>query len=460
MATRASTLCLVSVGLALAPVDQARAEDPGGLIRAPRSVGRAGTSTVSGDSGIALLSNPGGMVRRSQARFLLSTSVADSDSSFRAQGAPDAPTIVNRAGPASAPLVAYHHGNESGTWVLGALLMSGRSRVSLPSPALGQPPDEIAVLFPHRYGGTQWQSNWRRLAFGGALRIGESLGIGLSGSLAQVELRERRHIWAGFSGRDTLLSAEQDMALQLSGVDAYNPGASLGLLVAPPEIPLEFALAGEFRRGLRLRQGQATLTASSTNAFPSATTNTPHSSLRLPSHYDLRAGVRYLGERTFVEAGAEFYLIRDEQQRVWSLQGLQVVDQSSLVVDFDETEALTTHRSHMALRAALDYEAVPGFLWLTGGYAYHSPSTSQNRRTPGYAGLGGHTLAAGLETAYEDFTITLGYARRLERTRAVSADASAVQVINPFDAGSAPANSGSYTHSSDQLGFAVEMAWP
>jgi hypothetical protein len=356
--------------------------------------------------------------------------------------------------------VAYHRGNYEGTWVLGALYNGGRSTVALPEPAFGQPADDVATLFPHRYAATAWEKSWRRLAFGGALRVGESIGIGASASIAEIELRETRRVWAGFAGRDTLLSAEQDLALELTGKDSYSPGASLGVLIAPPEIPLEFAIAGEFRRGARLRRGPAALQETSPNAFPSATNDRASSSLRLSSQYDLRAGVRYLGDRIFVEVGAELYLVRSDPQRMWSVRGIEVVDQSSLVAPVDEVPALISRRSHMAARAALDYEAVPGFLWLTGGYAFTSPSTSESRRSPAYARLGGHTLAAGLETAYESFTISLGYARRLERSREVADESSAMEVFNPFDAGTASANSGRYQHSSDQLGFAVEMSWP
>jgi hypothetical protein len=449
----------MGLGLVLVIAGPAQAQDAVDGIANPRSVGRAGTTTVSGDSGMAMLTNPGGMVRRSGKRLLLSASLRDTDTSYAAANAPDSPVLLNRAAADRTPLIAYHQGNEEGTWVLGALVVGGQSEVSLPTPTLGQPKDDVTKLFPHRYGGTRWQRQWRRFAIGGALRIGESVGVGVSASLGQIQLRENRRVWAGFAGRDPLLDADRDLGLQLRGEDSYNPGASVGVLVAPPEIPFEFALSFEFQRGQHFRRGPVALDSTTNNATPAAELEGASASLRLPSNYNLRSGVRYLGDRIYVEVGAEVYALRTDEARYWSHPGVTVIDQSGLRRSFTNSEALVSQRSHMALRGAVDYEALAGFLWVTGGYAYQSPSVSLNRNNPGYARLGGHTLALGLEAAYQDFTVSLGYAHHLQRSRSVRTEASAIPVVNPFAAGSAAANSGSYQQSSDQLGVAVEMTW-
>ncbi len=448
------SLCLV-----LCAANQSSAQDAVDSISDPRAVGRAGTTTVSGDSGMTLLTNPGGMVRRSGKRLLLSASLADTDLSYEAAASPNSPVILNRAANSATPMIAYHQGNEEGTWVLGALVVVRNSEVSLPTPGFGQPKDDVARLFPHRYGGTRWQRESRRLGVGGAIRIGESVGLGASASLGQVRLRESRRLWGGFAGRDDLLDSDLDLALRLTGQDSYNPGASLGVLVAPPELPLEFALAAEFRRGQEFRSGPLALESTSTNDAPEPIVGQASGSLRLASTYDLRSGIRYLGERFFVEVGAELNYVRSDKARSWSLENVQVVDRSGLRRDLDFVGALVSQRTHMALRGAVDYEALPGFLWLTGGYAYQSPGASKNRQNPGFARLGGHTLAIGVETAFEDFVISLGYARHIERSRSVSAESSAMDVTNPFDSGTAPANAGEYRQSSDQLGLAIELGW-
>lgn len=449
----------MGLALALGFARPALAQDAVDSIANPRSVGRAGTTTVSGDSGMAMLHNPGGMVRRSGKRLLLSASLRDTDTSYAAADAADSPVLLNRAAADMTPLIAYHQGNDAGTWVLGALVVGGQSEVSLPTPTLGQPKEDVTRLFPHRYGGTRWQRQWRRFAVGGALRIGESVGVGVSASLGQIQLRESRRVWAGFAGRDTLLDADRDLALQLGGEDLYNPGASAGVLVAPPEIPFEFALAFEFVRGQHFRRGPVALETTTNNAAPTADLVDASASLRLPSNYNLRSGLRYLGDRIYVEVGAEVYALRTDEARTWSHPGVTVIDQSGLRRSYASSPALVSQRSHMAVRTAVDYEALPGYLWVSTGYAYQSPSVSLNRNSPGFARLGGHTLALGLEAAYQDFTVSLGYAHHLQRSRSVSTEASAIPVVNPFAAGSAAANSGTYQQSSDQLGFAVELAW-
>jgi hypothetical protein len=450
----------MSVSLVVCAASHAYAQDTVDSITDPRAVGRAGTTTVSGDSGMTLLTNPGGMVRRSGARLLLSASLGAVDTTYEAAGSTLSPVIVNRSANAATPMIAYHQGNEEGTWVLGALFIVRNSEISMPTPSFGQPKDDVARLFPHRYGGTQWQRESRRLGVGGAIRIGESIGLGASASLGQVRLSESRRLWGGFAGRDELLDSDLDLALTLTGQDSYNPGASLGALVAPPEIPLEFALAAEFRRGQEFRSGPLALEATSINNAPQPLLSVARGSLRLASNYDLRTGIRYLGERVFVEVGAELGYVRSDKARSWSIEGVEVADRiSGLRREVTHVGALVSQRTRMAFRGAVDYEALPGFLWVTGGYAYQSPGSSRSRHNPGFARLGGHTVAIGLESAFEDFLITLGYARHIERSRSVTAGTSGIDVVNPFDSGPAPANAGRYRQSSDQLGFAVEIGF-
>ncbi len=450
---------LALAGALLAGGALATADDLSRRMDDPRAIGRAGATNVSSDSGAALVHNPGAMIRRTQGRLVLGTGLADRDARFASASHPSSPLIDNRAGPQTAPLLAFHQGDSEGRWVLGVALMNSQWRSNLPAPAFGQPAQDVERLFPHRYGGTDLQIESSRLAFGAAMRVGDSLGLGLSASLSQVSLRESRRVWAGFAGRDRLLGAEQDLELVLRGEDLYSPGASIGALLAPPDMPFEFALGLEYRRGPRFRQGRAELNATSSAAFPAPQATGAKSSLTIADSAVLRAGARYLGSRSFVELAADYQLQQGRDRPEWRIDGMSVSDQSTAQAEILSIPALQSSRSHMALRASVDYEVVQGFLWLTGGYAWTAPATPRGWRTPVDAQLGGHTLAGGLEASYQNYLLSVGYARALRRERSLAASGSDTPAFNPFDAGSGPANAGSYSSSGDELGFAVEVAW-
>ncbi|MBL4633311.1 MAG: hypothetical protein JKY56_05540 [Kofleriaceae bacterium] len=429
-----------------------------GQTESPKSVARAGTSTVSSDSGAALMHNPGAMIRRSQVRLILSGTILDSDLSYESDDT--SPASINRASPVAAPLLAYHHGNERGTWVLGALFRRGRDEVSQATPAFGQPADDISQLFPHRYGGTHYQSQWRQFAVGGAVRVGDSLGIGLSLSLTQRRLQETRRIWAGFDGRDVLLSPGRDLELSLDASDDFAAGASVGMLFAPLDIPLEFALSGEYKQGANFEGGRARLTPTTASEFPLPSDNGGRASLDFADTLIVRTGLRYLGQRSSLEVGADLLLELGTSADTWSLQNIALTDDSGLNVALDSAHALSSQRDHFALRAAYDYEAVLGFLWLTAGYSYHSAEVSLHKFTPVFAKLGGHTGALGIEAYYDRFTLNFGVARRLARERTLSGAQAGQQVINPFDAGTATLGAGQYTSSATQVGVSLEVTWP
>ena len=116
-------------------------------------------------------------------------------------------------------------------------------------------------------------------------------------------------------------------------------------------------------------------------------------------------------------------------------------------------------RDHAVLRSAVDVEAVPGLLWLTAGYAFSTAGTSRAHVSPVFGDTGGHTVAAGVEASWNQTTLTLGYARLLTRSRTVDADETAVEVVNPFGAGTAPAAPGRHGRAHDAVGLSVEVAW-
>lgn len=421
-----------------------------------RNIGRAGASTVSGDSGVALVLNPAGMVRRAQPRVILGLGITESDTAYTSLDA-TAPVILNRAPPTTLPSLAYHHGSANGRWVLGVLLRSGSASTSLATPAFGQPAQDVEQLFPHRYGGTRAESTWRQLAVGAATRIGDSWGLGLSAGLRDVEVVEERRMWAGFAGRDRLLGAERDLELSIRARDRVNPSASAGLFFAPLSLPLEFAVSLEAQAGPRYTSSQALASTTTSSEFPRIETTDSAAEMNAPHRATARGGVRYLGERVLLEASVEATTIWGGESD-WRVEGLTIIDESTATTDLEGVAALHSERSHAALRGAIDVEVLSGFLWLTSGYAFHTPRTGQNARMPAYAKLGGHRLAVGLLAAHEGYSLSVGYARALRRTRSIDID-SATDAIAPFDGGSGPSNAGRYESVQDQLGFSLELTF-
>ena len=102
----------------------------------------------------------------------------------------------------------------------------------LPAPGPGDDP-AIAALYPHRYAGTEARWSRRALAVAASWRAADWLAIGASATLAQVDLRETRRLWAGFNGRDRLGDPARDVTVALSGGDGLVPGGAIGALIAP-----------------------------------------------------------------------------------------------------------------------------------------------------------------------------------------------------------------------------------
>lgn len=450
---RAVVVAVVLAGVA------SRAE-AGGLelgTESPRAIGRAGAQTVSNDSGAALIVNPAAMARRGELRAVVAAGVHDRDAEIEIAGAAGSPAVVDRAGPSLAPTLALH--GSLGPLILGAGYFEDAdfSR-QLPEPTFGQPEDDVARLFPHRYGGSRLFYRRQTAAVGVALRATDWLGVGVALTGSRVELGEERAVWAGFAGRDPLGSPGRDLSLAIRGDDAFVPGASAGVLVAPYQLPLELAIAGSVSAPAELH-GDAALSRTRGSDFP-APGQSADAELRLASPAVVRAGLRYLGASVVAEVGAEMTFFPGPDAPSWRLEGLQVTDQTGATGALSRVPALAHRRRHLSARAAVDVQVVEGFLWLTGGYAWRGAAASDARRAPAFADTGGHTVAAGAEAYYEGVTVSVGYARLLAPAAEVSAADTAVEIANPFDAGTGPAAPGRYETAGDQIGLSVEIAWP
>lgn len=439
---------------------QARADGLRFDINGARAIGRAGAVAVSEDGAAALLVNPAGMARREQWRAQAGMVMIGrgldylaSEGAGQNSGEP-APLVENRAPAARAPLL-------SGQGPLGPLVVgfsyieTGVQSLALPTPQFNQPVGDVGRLYPHRYSGTRFDYRSRSLQVGVAIRATSWLGLGISVGAARVSLREDRHIWAGFAGRDEALAPERDLALTLTGTDAFVPALVAGTLVAPPDIPLEMAVSVRYSAGARVR-GVPSVSETRQAVFPAFELNDPTNQLELGSRVLVRSGVRYLGERFSLEFAGELEVVADEA-RAWSLTGVAAVDESTARGALEQVPALAVERSQGGLRWAADTELVPGFLWLSGGYALTLGGSPRGRVSPTFADLGGHTLALGVEGQWNGITARIGYARTL--THEMTQARSDTGVVNPFDAGGGRAGEGRYRTSRDVVGAGLEAAW-
>ncbi len=428
-----------------------------------RSIGRAGTAVVSGDGGTSILVNPAGLARRTETRAQVGIAIHDADSTYQA---PDAeaenqPIIRDRAQPVSAPSAGL--ATSLGPVVLGAaVLVAGSLESTLPSPQVGQPAADVERLFPHRYGGLELDFRRRVLVVGAATRVGEWLGVGVAAGASDVTIGERRRLWAGFAGRtadEQVGAAAWDVDLSMRATDHLVPLAAAGVLVAPPQLPVEMAAALSWSADA-WPDGEASLIAAG-DSSPVIIDTGAGAELRVAGPTILRTGIRYLGERFIAELAGDLVWHREAGKLpVWRLHDLAVEDVlSGRVDDIERVPSLAAVRDHAAVRGAVDVETVPGLLWLTAGYAFSTAGTARAQVSPVFGDTGGHTLAVGAEASWNQVTVTLGYARLIAADRTIAAGETAVEVVNPFDAGTAPAAPGRHGRAHDAVGLAIEVAW-
>jgi hypothetical protein len=299
------------------------------------------------------------------------------------------------------------------------------------------------------------------LVAGAAIRAREWLGLGASLGVTHLRLTERRHVWAGMAGRDQLGDPRRDLAVTTSG-SGLGVTAAAGALLAPPSLPLELAASVRIASGARVR-GPAAATqvgpVIDRPDYPSVALASPTAAVTLPPVVVARMGARWLGERVLVEIGGDVTAPL-QTAGAWRITGVQVKDDSGAMAALSAMPALLDRQAHGAARAAVELEAIPGFLWLSAGYAYRTRATPLRRTTPAFADLGGHTMAAGIEVYGSGMVLSVGYAHTTSTSRTVTSGD--LRSMNPFadgNAGTQAVGLGTYRSAHDAFGAALEIAW-
>lgn len=416
----------------------------------PRAIGRAGAGTVGDDGGGALLVNPAAMARRDGTRVQLGAAFVDDSIAWKSDN-PDAPVSRDQGGSSIAPLGAVV--GSIGSWVLGAGVMtSAVTSRTLRDPNDVLEPDDLRASFDYRYTGIAGSVRRDTVTIGAARRIGESLAIGIAVGASRVSVSETRRLWAGFNGITSVGDPHRDVEIAMTAVDDFSPSAIAGILIAPPDTPLELGASLSWSAFAR---AEGTLIANGTDGGPTVRTNSPIAQLVARQPVTARAGVRYLGERFTAELGGDVWIApRGAGAATWRVRGVQIVDPSTVRVELLAVPSRLSLRTHGAIRATADVELIAGFLWATGGYAFTVGGTTETRLSTTFGDLGGTTWAAGLEGAAGGFTFTVGWSRTWAMA---SPGGQAFSLDNPFGAGDATVPSGTYDATSDQLGILLDV---
>jgi hypothetical protein len=416
----------------------------------PRAIGRAGTSTVGDDGGGALLVNPAAIARREGTRFQLGLAI-DDDSIAWDPIDPAGPISRDQSGPSVLPLAAVV--GSIGSWVIGAGMMtSGVTDRALRDPRDVPRPEDLHAAFEYRYTGIAGAIRRDTLTIGVARRLGDAIAVGLSAGASRVRVSETRRLWAGFAGISAVGDPKRDVELSIAGEDGFVPSATAGILIAPVDAPMELAASVAWTARTEI---EADVGASGTAGGPIVRLTAPHASLAFKQPVAVRAGARYLGDRFVLELGGDLWFAsRSARHASWTLDGVRVVDPSTVGVDLVGMPSRMSLRTHGAIRGAVDVELIPGFLWATAGYAYTVGGTTERRLSPTFGDLGGHTIALGIEGTAGGVTYTIGWSRTLTTTLAGGDDFS---LDNPFGAGDAAVAAGTFDATLDQLGVLLDL---
>ncbi|HEY6179668.1 MAG TPA: hypothetical protein VIX73_34675, partial [Kofleriaceae bacterium] len=281
--------------------------------------------------------------------------------------------------------------------------------------------------------------------------FGDSLALGASLAAARVRVTEQRRIFAARGGV-TLGAPIGDVDLLFDATDPMSVSAVAGLLYAPLEAPIELGASASWTRTVSL---DGTLDARPTQSGPPlVTTAAPTASLRIAQPIAVRAGGRYVGDRIVAELDGDMWIApRGSEATAWQVSGVRVTAPSYPGVDLWRIPSRISQHTHLAVRTALDVSIVPGFLWVTSGYAFSNRVTPAAQMSPSFGDLGGHTVALGLEATAGGVTATLGWSRTWSPESHAS---SALRMDNPFYGVDGPVPAGTYSGQVDQVGVLID----
>jgi len=416
----------------------------------PRAIGRAGTATASDDGGGALLVNPAAIARRDGTRVQLGVAFTDDSIEWDPDHA-DGPIARDQAGSNTLPLAAVI--GSIGSWVIGAGVMTaGVTQRAFRDPNDVPRPEDLDAAFEYRYTGIAGSIRRDTLTIGVARRIGDALAVGVSVGASRLEMTETRRLWAGFAGISAVGDPKRDVELSFAGQDAFVPSATAGILIAPVDTPMELAASVAWTSRAEI---EADVGANGTSGGPLVRLQDPSAQLSFRQPVSVRVGARYVGDWFAIELNGDLWFApRSAAKASWAVDGVRIVDPSTVGVDLVGVPSRLSQRTHGAIRASLDVELIPGFLWATGGYAHTVGGTDRNRLSPTFGDLGGHTIALGIEGTAGGFTYTIGWSRTLSRDKRAPSELS---LDNPFGAGDASVAAGSYDGTADQLGVLLDL---
>ena len=424
--------------------------------------------TVSTSDGAALVYNPAGLARQTRTRMQLSLDLAERSASFVSDGgfAATPSAAVDRADVLTLPAGALEIGL-SGRVTLGvAALPLGRTALRFATPS-GTPGDADRAPFASRYAGTRLDVSVRALGVGVGVRALPWLAVGAAVLAEQVSLAAERTLYVGAPAAGTSLAALDpalDMPFSADGDAFAVPAASLGVLCAPLDAPLELGASvlwsadAHLEGGVHLADSRGLMGAPRYQSPRVSAEVGDGATARLtwPLPLTVRAGARYIGARFVVEIDAEL-AHHAAAAPVFALTGVAARPFGGAARTIAAVPLGPRLEDRFAVRGAVDVVVVPGVLTLSAGYAFAASPVTRATSTPDLPAGAAHIIALGVEGRVAGAVVTLGVARTFLGDVVLAADASAVPVAGALGGLDIPAAGGRTGGAATQVSLTADI---